>query len=105
MDVVPLALVELLVRVKGGAALLDAGLRHVQQDRAQPPGASLSPPLEPDALELGGGEGLGRFGPLEELRADDLLDQAGRRVEGRRVAEYQEPDGTLRNDLLMWIGV
>jgi ribosomal protein S18 acetylase RimI-like enzyme len=38
-------------------------------------------------------------------RAVQLYRSMGFQVEGRRVAEYQEPDGTLRNDLLMWIGV
>lgn len=38
-------------------------------------------------------------------RAVQLYRSMGFQIEGRRVGEYQDPDGTLRNDLLMWIGV
>lgn len=38
-------------------------------------------------------------------RAVQLYRSMGFQIEGRRVAEYQDPDGVLRNDLLMWIGV
>ena len=38
-------------------------------------------------------------------RAVQLYRSMGFQIEGRRVGEYKEPDGTMRGDLLMWIGV
>ena len=38
-------------------------------------------------------------------RAVQLYRSMGFQVEGRRLGEYQDPDGTMRGDLLMWIGV
>ncbi len=41
----------------------------------------------------------------DNTRAVNLYRSMGFEIEGRRVGEYREPDGTLRNDLLMWIAV
>ena len=41
----------------------------------------------------------------DNLRAVDLYQRAGFRIEGRLEGEFQEEDGTLRNDLVMarWV--
>ena len=41
----------------------------------------------------------------DNVRAVQLYQSLGFQLEGRRVGEYRDPDGTLRNDLLMWIAV
>ena len=41
----------------------------------------------------------------DNTRAVGLYRSMGFQIEGRRVGEYREFDGTLRNDLLMWIAV
>ncbi|MFT5685667.1 MAG: ribosomal protein S18 acetylase RimI-like enzyme [Myxococcota bacterium] len=41
----------------------------------------------------------------DNTRAVGLYRALDFEVEGRRVGEYREPDGTLRSDLLMWLAV
>jgi ribosomal protein S18 acetylase RimI-like enzyme len=41
----------------------------------------------------------------DNLRAVDLYQRSGFRTEGRLEAEFQEVDGTLRNDLVMALRV
>ena len=41
----------------------------------------------------------------DNTRAVGLYRSMGFQIEGRRMGEYREHDGTLRNDLLMWIAV
>jgi len=41
----------------------------------------------------------------DNTRAVRLYRSLDFEIEGRRAGEYREPDGTLRTDLLMWLGV